>query len=1545
VGLYEERRTDTPPGRDPLGSVQTSLPRIGSFSNKLVPGNVKSPPFGSSNNDSGSGGVAVIPRAYVRPVKQPDPPPMSPKAKEMNDLKSNLSPPLPLIRFNAVNEKHIAAAKTITGERLRSIPNVTTACTVKRSVPLCDPIYSRKIAKWFIKRSFKELNWRQVESYGNHFGAAGSEEQVKPDLLDVLVYESLMYAESAEERHERNVRRVSEETIFQERFEKVTAAALAAKEGLSHSGSAHSSNSALHSLTYSSSGAAPGRASPTLGASVSVAPCYAPSLKFDGEFESGNLEKVVRVIGRETLLSTKAADYYGQQDIVCPGPVDQEYDITLRKDINTEGNIQWYYFSVSAGVPGSATNMTARSSSSSQSSGSLLSSVPPADAAGAGGGTGTPSLPTIGMTAVKYPLRVRFNIVNMQKKDSLYNYGMRPATYSENQLFEEDWVHRGDDVCYYRSGITCVKPGKGRDKKKITLQYQYTLTFTYTFEQPDTVYFAHTFPYTYSDLQLSLCRMEQKFRHSGFFHQRTLCQTLAGNSCDIISISERSSGVIESKNKPAIVITGRVHPGESNSSFMVQGFLDFITSEREEAIKLRKSFIFHVIPMLNPDGVIHGNYRCSLAATDLNRRYGAPHPSLHPTIFAKKSFLRATSQNRKILLYLDLHGHSKLKNAFLYGCDITLQSERIAKRVQSTLSADEIKQRRIFSRVFPKVLSAVSNATDSGYFSYKDCAFVIDRSKNGTGRVVGWRELHIAASYTIEASFCGNGDNRECKILKKASEPTSGVTGASKSATTANRVLKKSATNSALPLARIGSAHAGDNTAPGIAYDGGGAEPAPGNGSDVSDDEIEAEAADERKGSTKSKSAKLRGSKGSSKKGKLLRRCSTTPSLGRPHDASAGADSATALSDLLQQYDSLVHYRKEDLLNIGRDIGLSIFHFANLSHSSIENELEIATKADVEEKARQRRLQLMQTYAASPPRSTEGVGRKTMKEATVPRPASKSEDRTKLPIKASMAASSHAGHLQSAAAWAGLAESGGDDTSEVSSDVLDSDADLDGLDSLPVPLEEGQGDENADEGGAGNAGIAEQGLDLGEDSGEESGSESGGEVEEARSGRKGDAVSATDLAQLMREYAQSTVDLMESDMVARSHLRPGVFSASAIEQAMQEHPAEFLAPGSSEHVGLRMKCEYNIRRALKYANDITLTDAALKQHNAAYFSHNEEEAGSVDGSDSNPSVDNVPAAKMLKSVKKLKDTKHLVVELKKAAIRRKKKELELARKVEKKEAKKLAKQVSEAKRIAEEEAQAQAAQDAKDAAAFAAQQVAASAEAAAQSLREKASARRKSSIFQSAPKHAPLYRLAPDDVRAAPQLLPLKLVNFKDYDNAEAPHAHAGAHGVDPLIRPKSRSGDTGDHVALPMSSLTSAVNKLHFQPAEDAGVGNQPTAAQMPGVLAASNASALTRRNSLHHSFINPIAYQQTQPAGADATARDGSPRSAVRPTLHNMAPLLPASAVAGELSYRERERISAILQVDLADNAPAAAPADRTPTMRQRPKSGNATSRRRII
>jgi len=62
-----------------------------------------------------------------------------------------------------------------------------------------------------------------------------------------------------------------------------------------------------------------------------------------------------------------------------------------------------------------------------------------------------------------------------------------------------------------------------------------------------------------------------------------------------------------------------VHPGETNASFIMEGFLEFIVSNDKDAKALRETYVFMVIPMLNPDGVIVGNYRCSLAGHDLNR--------------------------------------------------------------------------------------------------------------------------------------------------------------------------------------------------------------------------------------------------------------------------------------------------------------------------------------------------------------------------------------------------------------------------------------------------------------------------------------------------------------------------------------------------------------------------------------------------------------------------------------------------------------------------------------------------------------------------------------------------------------------------------------------------------------------------------------------------------------------------------------------------------------------------------------------------------------
>ena len=45
----------------------------------------------------------------------------------------------------------------------------------------------------------------------------------------------------------------------------------------------------------------------------------------------------------------------------------------------------------------------------------------------------------------------------------------------------------------------------------------------------------------------------------------------------------------------------------------MKGCIDYLVSNEEKAIALRNKFVFKIIPMLNPDGVIVGNYRCSLS--------------------------------------------------------------------------------------------------------------------------------------------------------------------------------------------------------------------------------------------------------------------------------------------------------------------------------------------------------------------------------------------------------------------------------------------------------------------------------------------------------------------------------------------------------------------------------------------------------------------------------------------------------------------------------------------------------------------------------------------------------------------------------------------------------------------------------------------------------------------------------------------------------------------------------------------------------------------
>jgi murein tripeptide amidase MpaA len=62
--------------------------------------------------------------------------------------------------------------------------------------------------------------------------------------------------------------------------------------------------------------------------------------------------------------------------------------------------------------------------------------------------------------------------------------------------------------------------------------------------------------------------------------------------------------------------------------------------------------------MVNPDGVIVGNYRTGMAGRDLNREFIEPDIILYPSVYAIKQLLSSLDASYGVLAFLDLHGHS-----------------------------------------------------------------------------------------------------------------------------------------------------------------------------------------------------------------------------------------------------------------------------------------------------------------------------------------------------------------------------------------------------------------------------------------------------------------------------------------------------------------------------------------------------------------------------------------------------------------------------------------------------------------------------------------------------------------------------------------------------------------------------------------------------------------------------------------------------------------------------------------------------------------------
>lgn len=88
------------------------------------------------------------------------------------------------------------------------------------------------------------------------------------------------------------------------------------------------------------------------------------------------------------------------------------------------------------------------------------------------------------------------------------------------------------------------------------------------------------------------------------------------------------------------------------------------------------------------------------------------------------------ANDREMILYCDLHGHSRRKNVFIYG--------NTNNQIQ-----EEVK-------LFPFIMSKICPD-----FWYKYSKFKVQRHKQSTARIAMWKNLPTDNVFTLEASFCG----------------------------------------------------------------------------------------------------------------------------------------------------------------------------------------------------------------------------------------------------------------------------------------------------------------------------------------------------------------------------------------------------------------------------------------------------------------------------------------------------------------------------------------------------------------------------------------------------------------------------------------------------------------------------------------------------------------------------------------------------------------------------------------------------------------------
>lgn len=158
------------------------------------------------------------------------------------------------------------------------------------------------------------------------------------------------------------------------------------------------------------------------------------------------------------------------------------------------------------------------------------------------------------------------------------------------------------------------------------------------------VYIASSFPYTFSDLNNFLTSK----KNNPFLKISNIGNSGKGNEIKLLTIGNE-----DVSNNFKILITLRHHAMEASASFVLEGLIKYLLSDSKEALWLRENCIFKIIPMVNVDSILKGEFGKDSSPIDLNLDY-YENP-YHKEIKIIQSFILNWQKSKNIDFFIDFH--------------------------------------------------------------------------------------------------------------------------------------------------------------------------------------------------------------------------------------------------------------------------------------------------------------------------------------------------------------------------------------------------------------------------------------------------------------------------------------------------------------------------------------------------------------------------------------------------------------------------------------------------------------------------------------------------------------------------------------------------------------------------------------------------------------------------------------------------------------------------------------------------------------------------